>query len=112
MLWGKARWQEILAVKKRSVPKWRSHLKEGEIPGVQHIERKNGSTYWVATWYEPVGEGKRKKRSKWFSYGGPHSMFRYSEQAKDAARERRQTEEARWYSVSGDHAHRQRNRID
>lgn len=109
-LWGKARWQEILGVKARSVPKWRSNHK-GPMPGVHHYER-GSSTYWIATWYESIGEGKRKKKAKMFSYGGPHSMFRYSEQAEEAAIKRRIAEEARWYSVSGDHGHRQLNRLD
>lgn len=44
--------------------------------------------------YAAIGEGKRKKKAKMFSYGGPHSMFRHSEQAEEAAIKRRIAEEA------------------
>lgn len=99
-LWGQARWEEITqATSRRSVAKHRKEA-SGPITGVHHMERSGGLN-WVATWYERRDDGSRRKRSTWFSYGGTSSQFGTSEQAMQAAINRRVAEERRWYSISG-----------
>ncbi|MDN3525292.1 hypothetical protein QWY79_08405 [Halomonas sabkhae] len=99
-IWGEQRWEELLHVPKRSVAKHRL-LPAGPITGVFHYERPNGTTVWIATWYERRPNGRSHKRSLHFSYGTPKSRYATSEQAEAAAIEKRQQEEARWYSTLG-----------
>lgn len=55
----------------------------------------------IATWYELMPDGKRRKRSKGYSYGTPRALYDSSEKAKSAAIERRNREETRWYCTTG-----------
>lgn len=99
-IWGEKRWAELLKVAARSVAKHRD-VPSGPLTGVNHFERPNGTTLWVANWYELLPDGARKKKSKQYSYGTPLSKFATSEQAMNAAVEKRLLEESRWYSVRG-----------
>ncbi|WP_224418727.1 MULTISPECIES: hypothetical protein [unclassified Modicisalibacter] len=111
-LWGERRWAEILsAASRRSVARHRAQP-AGPITGVYPYERPNGTTVWIATWYELLPDGSRRKRGKQYSYGTPHSRFATSEQAMAAAIEKRQQEEARWYSTTGAGEHREVSRLD
>ncbi|CBV43963.1 hypothetical protein [Halomonas elongata] len=99
-IWGLRRWAELCSVPKRSVAKHRAKT-AGPITGVFHYERPEGTTVWIATWYERQPDGHTRKRSQGFSYGTPKSQFATSEQAEAAAIEKRQQEESRWYSTLG-----------
>lgn len=99
-IWGEQRWADLLHVTKRSVAKHRT-TPSGPITGVFHYERPNGTTVWIATWYERRQDGRSHKHSQHFSYGTLKSRFATSEQAEAAAIEKRQQEEARWYSTLG-----------
>ncbi len=109
-IWGKRRWDELVSVQKRSVAKHR-HERRGPMTGVNHYERHDRSV-WIATWYEPLPDGSRRKRSKWFSYGTSKSQFATSGQAEAAAIECREREEARWYSTSGIGKQRHASRLE
>lgn len=101
-LWGEQRWKQMLKVKSRSVAKHRK-IKTTPFTGVCHLDRpKANSRAWVASWYELLPDGSRKKRQKTFSYGGKYSRYASSDQALAAAMERREKEERRWYSVYGE----------
>lgn len=104
-LWGRKRWQQILVSKARTVAK---HHREpaSSKNGVHHSYRpKYNSRAWIAVWYEAVLDhygqptGKMKRRAKSFSYGLPTSQYATSEQAFDAAVEKRCEEEKKWYTV-------------
>lgn len=110
-LWGERRWTELLHVPKRSVAKHRESP-AGPMTGVYHYQRPNGATVWIASWYELLPDGKRRKRSKQYSYGTPLSRFATSEQAMSAAIEKREKEEARWYTTLGVRDQRQASRLD
>ena len=99
-IWGTSRWAELLAVAARSVARHRAKP-AGPLTGVYHFDRPNGASVWIATWYELMPDGSRRKRSKGHSYGTPLAQFDSSEAAKDAAVERRKKEEARWYCTTG-----------
>ncbi|MBF6615528.1 MAG: hypothetical protein ITG07_02260 [Candidimonas sp.] len=99
-VWGERRWAEMLQVQARSVARHRE-APAGPQTGVYHYERPNTAPVWVAAWYELLADGTRRKRSKTFSYGTPRARYSTSEQAEAAAIERRNLEEARWYSTAG-----------
>ena len=110
-VWGEKRWHELLNVPRRSVAKHRRQ-QVGPMTGVFPYERPSGTTEWIATWYEQRADGTRRKRSKQYSYGTPSSRYSTSQQAKAAAIQKRQKEEARWYTTSGHGERRQANRLE
>jgi len=99
-IWGEFRWAEMLQVQARSVARHRESP-AGPQTGVFLYERPGTAPVWVAVWYELLDDGSRRKRSKGFSFGTPRAKFSTSEQAEAAAIERRNLEEARWYSTVG-----------
>lgn len=110
-IWGEGRWAEILNVVTRSVAKHRVQP-AGPITGVNHYMRPNGTTVWIASWYVLLPDGTRGKKSKQYSYGIPLSRFATSEQAMQAANEKRKLEEARWYSTVGVREQREVSRLE
>ena len=99
-IWGARRWAEMLHVQARSVARHRE-TPAGPQTGVHHYQRPDSAPSWIATWYELIADGTRRKRSKGYSYGTPRAQYPTSELAKAAAIERRNLEEARWYSTTG-----------
>jgi len=67
-IWGKQRWAEMLKVQARSVARHRESP-AGPQTGVFLYERSNSAPVWIATWYELLDDGSRRKRSKEFSFG-------------------------------------------
>ncbi|RNF58481.1 hypothetical protein EFK68_03645 [Pseudomonas aeruginosa] len=99
-VWGSSRWAELLNVQARSVARHRAKP-AGPQTGVFHYEKPGSAPAWIATWYELMPDGKRRKRSKGYSYGTPRALYDSSEKAKSAAIERRNREETRWYCTTG-----------
>lgn len=99
--WGAVKWRRMLETKTRSVPHENKSKPCGIPTGVTYEER-GGSRSWMASWYEYDGQGKRKRRKVGHSFGGPYSRYATSEEALQAAIERREREVKRWYCVQNE----------